>query len=180
MSDILDRLHQDHLNMVQILNAIERELQRLEGHEAADLPLVHDALHYLTNYADLYHHPVEDRLFEHLERLERIDDATREQVVRLREEHQALYVKGKAFFDAIREVESEVAMERREFDHLARDYLDSQRQHLDFEEAIMFPLARRVLEADDWETLAGIDEIESDPLFGRLVHQEYERLKNAL
>ncbi len=177
MTDILDRLHQDHVNMVQILNAIERELGHLEGHEAADLPLVHDALHYLTNYADLYHHPVEDRLFEHLER---VDESTRQQVARLREEHQALYIKGKAFFDAVREVESEVAMERREFDLLARDYLDTQRQHLDFEEAIMFPLARRVLTERDWEALAGLGDSEGDPLFGRLVHQEYERLKNAL
>ncbi|MCC5869979.1 MAG: hemerythrin domain-containing protein [Gammaproteobacteria bacterium] len=177
MTGMLDQLHQDHINMAELLELIERELRLLDGDEPADLALVYDALHYLTHYGDLYHHPVEDRLFAHLQRS---DASIAAEVDRLQNEHRALFQKGKAFADVVQEIESEVAMERSEFKRLARDYLRAQRQHLDFEEQVMFPLARERMEAgvlDELEADLGVD---TDPLFGRLVRQEYERLKSAL
>lgn len=177
MTGMLDQLHQDHINMSQLLDLIERELRLLDGDEPADLALVYDALHYLTHYGDLYHHPVEDRLFAHLQRS---DDALSDKVDRLEREHKALFQKGKAFADVVQEIESEVAMERSEFKRLARDYLRSQRQHLDFEEEVMFPLARQRMETGAISELEADLEVDTDPLFGRLVRQEYERLKSAL
>lgn len=177
MTGMLDQLHADHVNMSQLLDLIERELSLLDGDQPADLPLVYDALHYLTHYGDLYHHPVEDRLFAHLQSS---DASVRGEVERLQDEHKALFLKGKAFADVVQEIESEVATERSEFKRLAGDYLRSQREHLDFEEAVMFPLARARLEAGALSELDAELDIDSDPLFGRLVRQEYERLKSAL
>ncbi len=177
MTRMLDQLHADHINMSQLLDLIERELRLLDGDQPADLALVYDALHYLTHYGDLYHHPVEDRLFAHLQHT---DSALRGEVERLQAEHKSLFQKGKAFADVVQEIESEVATERHAFKRLARDYLRSQREHLDFEEETLFPVARQLLEAG---TLGELDMdlgLDSDPLFGRLVRQEYERLKSAL
>ncbi len=177
MTGMLDQLHADHSNMSQLLDLIERELRLLDGDQPADLALVYDALHYLTHYGDLYHHPVEDRLFAHLQRS---DESVRAKVEQLQAEHKALFRKGKAFADVVQEIESEVAIERREFKRLARDYLHSQREHLDFEEAVLFPLARQRMDAGAISELDADLEAGTDPLFGRLVRQEYERLKSAL
>jgi hemerythrin-like domain-containing protein len=124
---------------------------------------------------------IEDRLFE---RIVRADGAAGADAARLRREHAELFAKGRAFCDAVREVENEVAMERAEFMGLADDFLAVQRAHRGFEEAVMFPFARRTLAEDDWREVADaarqVTASQTDPLFGALVRQEYERLKSAL
>ncbi|MEX2365813.1 MAG: hemerythrin domain-containing protein [Pseudohongiellaceae bacterium] len=178
MNEILDKLHQDHIHMARVLDLIDRELTRFNKEdESSDLPLVHDAMHYLTQYGDQCHHPLEDRVFAHLQE---INTFSTEAVARLHDEHQTLYARGKAFRDAVGDVESDATMTRDAFMQLARDYLDLQREHLNFEEATVFPLAREHMDQADWQAIARDEQTAHDPLFGSEVEQAYQRLKGSL
>jgi len=177
VSQILEHLHQDHIHMARVLDLIERELKRFNGNLPADLSLIYDGLHYLTQHGDRCHHPLEDRVFA---RLEEVNPSTREAVNRLRDEHESLYAKGKAFRDAVRDVESEAAMERRSFLEVAQDYLQHQRRHLDFEETTIFPMARTHISTKDWDDMDMAEEQATDPLFGSNTDPEYQRLRSAL
>lgn len=177
MNEILDRLHQDHIHMARVLDLIDRELERFNADESSDLPLIQDAMDYLTQYGDQCHHPLEDRVFA---RLQASNPSTTEAVSRLHDEHQALYARGKAFHDALGDVESDATMTRDRFMKLARDYLDLQREHLNFEEATIFPLAREHMNQTDWQAIDRDEKRSHDPLFGAQVEQAYQRLKSAL
>ena len=177
MSEILDRLNADHRNMSRLLELLEREYALLAGNGAPDIALMRDAMHYLTHYSDRFHHPVEDRIFD---RAQDEVPSMRELVGRLRREHYQLAEDGRALYQVLLEVESDVAVRRDVLRTLVDHYVRSQRAHMDLEEGKLFPLARRELDPNWWARLAEEVDAGRDPLFGHLLDQEYRYLRAAL
>lgn len=177
MCEILERLNADHRNMARLLVLLEYELSVLQADGDPDIALMRDAMHYLTHYSDRFHHPVEDRVFD---RAQDQVPALRELVGRLRRDHVQLAEDGRALYEVLMEVQSDVAVRRDVLITLAEHYITSQRAHMDLEEGQLFPLARRHLDGAWWSAL--VDEVDSkrDPLFGRMLEQEYRYLHAAL
>jgi len=177
MPTILERLHGDHRNMSRILDLLERELHALEHDGSPDTALMLDAMHYLTHYSDSYHHPVEDVVFDHVQE---VRPRTGELVRQLRAEHVQLAEDGRALYEVLREVEADVAVTRQTLAELAERYVVAQRRHMNFEEGELFPLARHELDEAAWGRVERAVETGRDPLFGRLLDQEYRALYTAL
>lgn len=66
MSNLVEQIHQDHVNVSKVLDLIEAEVGRARDEQAPDLELLEDAMRYMVNYSDLIHHPKEDSMFARL------------------------------------------------------------------------------------------------------------------
>jgi hemerythrin-like domain-containing protein len=62
----------------------------------------------------------------------------------------------------------------------ARDFIDQQREHINMEESIFFPVAERILTAKDWRDLTPLMTTADDPLFGVQVGARFEQLRRTI
>ena len=60
----LERLHRDHINLARLLDLLERELKTSSTPGAIRFRPQGRMLEYIECYAELIHHPTEDRIFE--------------------------------------------------------------------------------------------------------------------
>jgi hemerythrin-like domain-containing protein len=63
---------------------------------------------------------------------------------------------------------------------LLRDYVALSSRHMDIEEHQVFPRARAVLNAEDWQAIEKGMTIEDDPLFGRIINEQYRSLYDTI
>ena len=61
-----------------------------------------------------------------------------------------------------------------------RHYIQLSRAHMRKEEAEILPLAGQLLDDADWAAIAGIATTADDPLFGRIVMENYRALHDAI
>ena len=66
MCRLIHLLHKDHINFSSVLTYLENQLVQLEKCEDENLDVVLDAIRYMKEYPDYYHHPTEDFIFEFL------------------------------------------------------------------------------------------------------------------
>ena len=62
----IERLRREQDALYYLLHGLERQLVALQRDRKPNYPLMRDILHYLTEYADRYHHPYEDLLYRRL------------------------------------------------------------------------------------------------------------------
>ncbi len=175
-SKILQSLHQDHANQVQLLSLIESEIDKLrkEG-ETPNFELLSLALEYCVDYPSHYHHPKEDLLYE---KLITRDPAIAEQAIILTEEHETLMQLTREFADAVGE-----AIAGDTTDNLraaAGRFLKYYHYHIGIEESEVFPIARRVLTDDDWIEIDAAFRNTADPLFGDHTRDAYLALQRCI
>ena len=87
MSAIIDLLLQEHRNLARLLKALEHQLAVFDRGETPDYEVFGGVLDYCRTYADRYHHPKEDLVFD---RLRLRDPAAAEAFGDLAGEHVAL------------------------------------------------------------------------------------------
>src|SRR6266567_7566222 len=63
---IIDQLGRDHRNMRLLLDIIEEEMNAYQDGRVPDFDLLRLIAEYTLEYPDLFHHPIEDRVFERL------------------------------------------------------------------------------------------------------------------
>jgi hemerythrin-like domain-containing protein len=69
----------------------------------------------------------------------------------------------------------------RESFHLAvRDFIEHQRQHLQKEERLPFPVAVKALQSDDWAEIDARLDDRKDPLFNRVVEERFHNLQRTI
>ena len=173
MSDVIDSLHQDHINQTQLIGIADRALDELEAGASTDYALLEDVMRYMTGYPDLHHHPKEDAVFKKL--MER-DPELRGKLDAMLKEHDSIIAAGRRFLGSIQAVEEDAMLSRVAFVAQGRAYLDALKQHMNIEESQLFPAAREKLSASDWDELEYQVEHQPDPLFGPSVDADCERL----
>ena len=171
--EILQGLHEDHINMSRIAALVAAELVAIEKGEKPDLNLLDDVMAYVTAYPDTFHHPTEDIVFA---QLKRAAPEVRDDVDALLAEHGDLIATGRAFQRLVRAVEEEAVVTRAELLSKGRLYLDKLTAHMNKEEAGLFRLAADRLDQADWATIGARVEAMEDPLFGPAVAADYRRL----
>ncbi len=140
MTDILDAIHEDHANMVKMLNALERQLAVFDAGETPDYDIVRGVVDYCLDYPDLYHHPKEDLVFE---RLKVRDPAAAAEIGDLPSQHAELAVRTRRLQEAVAAVLGDLEVPRARLDETLREFLDAYRQHMNEEERAFLPAARR-------------------------------------
>lgn len=60
--NLIHKLQQDHHYLSQVLTHLQHHLNQ----EAPELALINEVLLFIEDYAEQYHHPIEDQLLSHL------------------------------------------------------------------------------------------------------------------
>jgi hemerythrin-like domain-containing protein len=180
MTNPLDRLHLDHINLSKLLDVFAEQVDVIGRAEVPDFDLLLGILEYIEHYPDRVHHPNEDRIFRVL--AERSAQA-RAAVSALMEEHRALTGLTRELHGILYRPTPGEAGFLPNLHAKCSEYLEMQRRHLDAEEASVFPLAREVLSEQDWRALSRELPGAEDPLFDRgpdsVYGMLYEKLTEA-
>jgi len=173
MPDVIEQLHQDHLNVDRLLDLLQSEILAIHVGKTPDYVMMRDIMRYMTHYPDHFHHPKEDLIFIRL--LKRAPGAHRH-IHDLLEEHKSIADAGQRFLESLQStLEDSVAL-REQTEALSLSYIASLRSHMLKEEEKIFPLARVLLTRSDWAAINEETEIMRDPIFGSLLGEEYRRL----
>jgi hemerythrin-like domain-containing protein len=177
MHAALDRLYLDHDNAARVLTWMGAEFDRLRAGNEADFQLIGDAMAYVLDYAELFHHPNEDVMFD---RLEARDASLAELLVELAREHVELAEQGaelrRVVSGAGRTSELDVDM----VSNLGQAYTVSFHRHMEVEEGSVLPLMDQIFDSADWQAIARRLVHMDDPLFGRRMSSRFKALRTRL
>lgn len=177
MSNLVEQIHQDHVNVSKVLDLIEQEVERARDEEMPDLELLQDAMRYMVNYSDLIHHPKEDSMFD---RLVQKEPDVAKQVEVLRQEHQTLAELSGAFLEIVKAAESGEFILREEVIKRGTEYVEFLRSHMDAEEVDLLKRASASLSDQDLEEINAQYATVRDPLMEASLNQEYAALYRSL
>jgi hemerythrin-like domain-containing protein len=173
MQNILSKLHRDHLNFIKLLDYLEEQHRLLEKCENTDLELVLDAIWYMKEYPDLVHHPLENVVFKYF--LQHYADA-QEDIDALLHEHEEMPELTNKLLGMLRGALVDVPQSREELCAYLKEYISVQKEHMNEEEARIYPLLNSKLNENDWQKIdSELAHIE-DPLFGNKVEKSYQNL----
>jgi hemerythrin-like domain-containing protein len=173
----INKLRQEHGNMRSVLVVIRDQLDLLESGSVPDFVLLANALHYMRRFPDQVHHPKEDLIFAHL--AERAPEL-RKAVEHARREHRQIYEQEEWLIECALNAPKPGTLARGRLLDIGRAYLDTQREHSEREEHILFPAAEARFSDADWEDLGRAFQEVDDPLFGRNPGERYELLHEHL
>jgi len=159
MSHLIDALQQEHSDMSELLELIDREVN---GRADPDLELLHEVLAYCLTYPEQYHHPKEDLIYRALARHDRraepaIDD--------LEAEHEELSQLTRELNSLVEQARSKGKHHPAGLTELARSFLDFYRQHIAKEERWFFADALKLLQPEEWRDIEAEIDDPTDPLF---------------
>src|SRR5262249_16888581 len=123
------------------------------------------------------HHPKEDLAFA---RIAKRNAASRPTVELLGEQHSALKRDGNALVIALDDIVNGSITSREHVETPARAYIAAFRRHMDIEEAEVLPLARKVLDRDDWTAIERAIRELDDPVFGKSGDERYAALRRRI
>jgi hemerythrin-like domain-containing protein len=173
---VMQRLHDDHSNFRHILELLTHEVDRLDQLAEAqrEMALIADIMQYMVHYADRFHHPLEDEIYEMLARHDRSDA-----IARLEREHVDLEQTGQ---DLLQRAHLELSAEAG-WEHYAADlrsYVEVLISHKDLEESKVFPLAKVLLDSKDFDDIQDRFSWLDDPVFGGGLAEGYKVLGERL
>ena len=170
MLDILEKLHEDHVNTATLLDFLEQQL--LRG-PSATFDTVRDVMHYMTHYPDIFHHPHEDLVFD---KLKLHDSAVEETLDRLQSQHIELRNLGS---EILQKFIKNPAIDK-SAQQLIQKYIKLLREHMNTEESKVFPLARLLLSDKEKSEICAKIKWKEDPLFGKTAEQKYLSLQREI
>ena len=173
MKPILDKLHNDHKNFSKLLFFLEKQLQLLKNNRHSDFSLTLDAIKYMKEYPDYVHHPLEDIVFKYF--IKHHEEA-HDKITELLHEHDEMPKLTETLLEMLEGVLAEVPQNREELCAYLNKYITIQKEHMNQEEAHVYPILNSKLDEQDWvridSELANIE----DPLFGKNVEKSYQGL----
>lgn len=177
MSKILKILHQDHINISRLLDLLESQVKFLEENIQANLQLIRDMVDYIMNYPDLYHHPLEDLVFELLRHKDRDIGPV---IDHLLGEHKILTETTICLAGMLGNIHSDDKEQTRILADLLQKYVNLSRSHMDIEESNLFPRAKQILTDGDWTEIEKGFNCKDDPLFGKVIFQQYQSIYDSI
>ena len=177
MHSILSRLCVEHGRMKILLTSLEAMLESLDRGEKEALLTLQDIVEYMVEYPDLYHHPLEDSIFQ---RLQSHDNDARFAINQLREEHSELRVLAERFLNLLLAALNDQAVSGQQIRDSGRRYLKLQLDHMSQEEYTVFPWANRELDARDWEAIETQICLQPDPVFDESDNIRFDSLRRVL
>ena len=177
MKDVIKELHAEHATMERLLKILDHQVEIFGEGGYPDYAMVEDIVLYFLTYPDQCHHPKEDLLARKL--LEKAPD----KAARLRglaELHEELSQLTKKVAAIVRNVLNEAELPRSQLVQATKEFIDSQRHHMEMEEEHFLPLAEQVLSQSDRDDLASELFEGSDPLFGPKTEEHFAVLRERI
>lgn len=175
MPKALNIIRDEHRSIAAVLHGMQHLVWQIREREAKiDSRVFRAMLYYLDTFSERMHHPKEDRfLFEPLRQRGAGANAL---VAELEREHargaQSLRRVEQCFVRYEEGGEKEFTEFAQEIDRFARGYWD----HMRKEEEQVFPLAERVLTAEDWAAIDRAFEENLDPLASERAERDFRKL----
>jgi hemerythrin-like domain-containing protein len=178
LTQVLDRLHNEHRQISQLLDLLDGILAMFHAGREPDYEILSELLQYMEEYSDQIHHPTEEIIREYLRRAGQhqayLDVLTRQ--------HNALNEMTRNFRQAVEGVLNGEVQRRDQVEAYGREMINTLRDHLNLEEVEAFPLARQVLKDTDWvaiqaEVARTIDPILSETDMQR-IHTVFRHLSS--
>lgn len=171
------QLLKDHEHLVTLLRLLRAEVQKYDdSEEETDVNVVVEALDYLNDYPNSYHHPLEEASFDYL-----IQNnlAYSEVIQKIRSQHQRLEEETAELFRMFQLVSRDQIVPVSRIKDALNRYLDLQFEHIDTEEKEIFPVMEKSLGPDDWKEINSRIRYYRDPLFNGPA-PSYPELKQKL
>ncbi len=177
MAQILTSIHEDHSHYFSLLTIIRIEIEKLENAQDPDFICLYDIMNYLTNYPDVYHHPLEEVIFSCL--VKKQPDIA-EKMDRLTNEHSDLARLGLTLKENLSHINSGSIVSKNAIVDSANDYSLLLSSHINTEESLVLPLVQKTFGDSDWSWVEKqLKDIE-DPLFGEAVQEQFTDLYNRI
>lgn len=174
MNKTMKTLGLEHRGLSQLLGLLENQLARLMSDQEVDYTVLDDAIRYIEDHASRHHHPREDVIYRYIVENQLDRDGAFEEVLA---EHQTLSHNTQALREALDAILMDSIVPRERLVELLQRFLESERQHLNHEESVIFPLMDSLLAEQDWASIeAVLPSPPDDPLFGQQVKAEYQSL----
>jgi hemerythrin-like domain-containing protein len=177
MIDPIVAWHEEHVYFHRLLKLLRRELDVFHSGERPNYELMLDALAYLRDYADQYHHPREDEAFERLAR--RCPDMELA-LMRLHQEHRVIAQAGETLLRLIDSALEDVVVPRPEIEMALATYLVYYGNHIAREEEDVLPRAAKELAPADWSAVKNAAPAGRDPAFGESPVERYRELRRQI
>ena len=174
MHRFLTALYEDHANTGRLLDAVQRQRDRVLAGGETDFEILLGAVAYCRDFPALHHHPHEESL---LARLGRVDPDAAEALGDLALEHAVLTAREAELAQVLERVRNDMETERAAFVHLLDDFVAAHRDHMAREERLLFAPAEARLARADWQALERQAARPSDPLAARSRAEAYRSLR---
>jgi hemerythrin-like domain-containing protein len=174
---IVAELNSDHLNLDRLLDILNAKVAKLRAGTRPNYQLMADAVSYIGDYADRYHHSREDALLAHF----RGRDASLDDLMQQCEtQHQRLQALSHDLSDVIDSILNDTLVPMEQLIDKLELYVHEQKAHMAFEEQQIFPQLERLGTVSDWDHLREELPRNADPLFGEHQSEEYVELYRDL
>jgi len=177
MSTIMAQLHQDHINLSRLLGVLKTKLAGLKSGERPDYQLLLDAITYIIDYADAYHHPLEDIIYRYAEAQYPDQQAVLQEI---EQEHVSIREASASFQLLTENILHDAIVPMDQYTERLESFIDQQFAHLNREEGRIFPMLDNAMTDNDWQSVMMQVTEQDDPLFGENVADEYKRLYREL
>ncbi len=175
--EMLKQLGEEHRNMARLLDVLEDQLDVFSSGGRPDYDVLTSAAEYFMGFPDQCHHPKEDMI---LRRMRERDPDTADTVGDLEADHEGIGILARRFSEAVDRVLQESEMPRSAFVATLKEFIDTQRGHMEMERDRFFPLAEEMLSQQDWKELGQAAGDERDPLYSEEGAEEFEALRKAI
>ena len=176
---MLSSLHEEHLNIAQLLQLLKYKLATIRSEQQVSYFLIRDVVDYLREVSDKFHHPKEDMLYDYYLKYRVVEG---EVANRLRDDHAGLLTVGAELKEMVEMILMDAVIPLDQFTAKLEQFVELQEAHMNYEEESIFPQLRDSLTEDDWRHLeqSWQNRAISDPLFGAEVSQHFQTLAQRL
>lgn len=178
MHMIMKGLQKDHQNLAKVLGIMELQLERIAEGDDAALALMLDASNYIQSYPDLIHHPKENKVFEVFKYRSNEEADTFSKLTQQHKDMPDTTVKFKEMLDEA--INGLGFISREDLVKKIQDYLELEKEHMNLEESVVFPLINETLEDKDWKLLEELIKADLDPLFTDKIEDTFENLYQSI
>ena len=177
MAVVIETLREEHRNITRLLGALERQVDVFAQAGAADYEVISGIADYFLEYPDRCHHPKEDVVFSqlqaaHPEAASAIGDLLRE--------HREVHERADRFRLTVTALLADTDIARDVIVDAALRFIETERRHMQREEAQFFPLAEKVLTPVDWARIEGALATGPDPLSGGKAEARFRKFSDQL
>jgi len=177
VQDLMLDLHEDHRNMIVVLDLLDGLVRDMESGADPDFELIDEIMRYMTVYPDAVHHPKEDVVYAQL-REQRPDLV--EDLDHVPDEHREIARLGAQLRNDVEAINAGAAVRRRQMVRDASAYVEKLRRHIHWEESEFFARIDRMMEAEPKRVdVSAYDHIR-DPVFELEIEAGFRRLIASL
>lgn len=177
MKNVVQDLRTEHTSMERLLRILEKQIETFEVGGQPDYEIIQDIILFFLDFPDQCHHPKEDLVAQRLlelwpERAERLRG--------LVHQHEELGALTRRLASIIGRVLDEAELPREGVIRATREFISSQRHHMEMEEVHFFPLADELLNEAHLNGLNAEIFRREDPLFGPKTDKHFQILRDDI